>query len=53
MTFVFSGKIWKGTFSSLQPDSSNTLLSGLSTVPVHLTPKSAIVVIGKLSKLSL
>lgn len=50
MTFVFSGEIWKVAFSSPQPDSSNTLLSGLSTVPAHLTPKSGIVVMDKLSE---
>lgn len=50
MTSVFNGKIWKVTFSSSQSDSSNTLLSGLSTVPAHLTRKSGIVVTDKLSK---
>ena len=38
MPFVFRGKIWKFTFSSSQQDSGNTLFSGLSTVPAHLTP---------------
>lgn len=50
MTVVFGGEIWKVAFASSPPDSSNTLLSGLSTVPAHSTPKSGIVVMDKLSE---
>lgn len=49
-TWVFSGKIWKVTFSSSQPDSRDTLLSGCP-LSAHLIPKSSIVGTDKLSKI--